>query len=387
MTFVDLPVEINVESIIDEVNADMAAQFPGWESAAGNPEAWLIRALAIRMFQPLAELAAEMGEEAFARFGELIANVPPNEAVAATVTSTWKVQDAAGYVIPAGTQVDLAISGNEAVGFVVANAVEVPAGKTETEAGQVVLEAVEAGEVGNGLKEPTLVDALSFVKTITVIGESSGGSDAEEPSEYLDRLQEMMRTLGPHPIVAEDVAILVKSIAGVERCGVLDNYNAETAESGKERTTSVYPLDGSGQPVAEAVKKQIEAMLAASREANYLFFVVTDPAGYKYNEIDVTAEVEPRPGYTKAEAAAAAKAALEDFLNPAKFGTVNGDLSTWRNELKLRYQDVVTVLNNVPAVAYYTKLEIGLHGKAKGSSDLTLEGPAPLVKPGTLTIS
>ncbi len=62
MSFVALPIEIDAEALIEAVFAEMEEVFPGWEPAEGNPETFLIRAIAIRLIAPLAELAAEAGE-------------------------------------------------------------------------------------------------------------------------------------------------------------------------------------------------------------------------------------------------------------------------------------------------------------------------------------
>lgn len=389
MSFVELPIEINAEALIEETFDDMVAQFPGWEPRAGNPETWLIRAIAVRLIVPLAELAAEMGEEAFARFGELIVNVPPHPALAATVKSKWKVQDTAGYTIPAGTQVDVAVSGDESLGFVVVSAAPVAEGSSEAK--EVLLEAIEEGEEANGIPGPaSLVDAISYVTSVELEGTPSGGSTAEEPADYLDRLADTMRTLAPRPVTAEDVAILVRNIAGVQRVGVLDNYNGETETGSLEKTLSVYPLDSSGQPVTAKVAEEILAVLKARREVNFNFYVITNKAKYKYNKIDVTAELVPNAGFDKATVAAAVKAAVEAFLSPANWGqSPPGDDTSWdiASFTKLRYQDLVTAVNNVQGVNYASKLEMRKSGGSFGTADITLEGPAPLVEPGTMTIT
>lgn len=388
MTFVELPIEVNAEAMIEEAFEEMRTQFPDWEPNEGNPEVFLIRAIAVRMIQPLAELAADAGGEIFARYGELIANVTPHSAVAATIASTWKMVDSAGYTIPAGTQVDVATAGDEAIGFRVVSDVVVAPASSETAAGEVLLEAIEPGAEANGLSAgATLVDALSYVKTITLVGESSGGTDAEDPDAYLSRLAEMMQTQAPRPIIARDVAILLRSIAGIQRVGVKDLYNDTTKKEGTEaeKTLSAYPLDAEGQPVSAAIAEEADELLEEKREVNFVFIIGTPT----FNKIDVTAEVHPREGY-EGTAAEEAKRALEEMLDSAKWGQLPlGDDTTWdiAGSTKLRYQDVVTVLNNVQGVAYYSKLEIGFNGKAKGTADLTLEGAAPLPEVGLLSVT
>jgi uncharacterized phage protein gp47/JayE len=383
--FVELPVEVNAANLMDEVAEEMIAQFPNWEANEGNLETWLIRALVTRLIAPLAELSAEAGEEIFARFGEKIVGVVPLAAVSATVKTKWVVKDTAGYTIPAGTQVDITVTGSESVGFRVVNNVNIVAGKSEAK--EVVLEAIEPGLAGNGLSgAATLVDALAFVNSVTLEGVTSGGVDAEEPSAYLDRLHETFETLAPRPIIARDVAILLRGIPGVQRVGVLDNWNGET-EAEAEKALTIYPIDAAGNAVSEAIRNECLALLKAKREVNFLFFGKTPTS----NTINVTATIVARVGFTQAQAVAQVKAAIETFLSPAHFGEdpQTADATTWNisTNTKLRFQDLVTVVNNVEACDFYTVLKWAIGAAEQKSEDLTMTGKAPLPKAGTVTVT
>src|SRR5436190_3829 len=117
----------------------MAAAFPGWEPAPGNPETFLLRAIVYRLVVPLAQLAADAGEEIFAAYGEQVVGLAPIPAAPATVTSTWTMIDDAGYTIDEDTLVSVATAGDERVGFRVVETVAVPPGSTATAAGGVLL--------------------------------------------------------------------------------------------------------------------------------------------------------------------------------------------------------------------------------------------------------
>jgi Baseplate J-like protein len=384
--YIEFPIEVNAETLIEEVFADLEDQIDGWEPAAGNLETFLIRAIVYRLIVPLAQLAADVPPEVFDRWGEEIAEVERHLASAATGATTWKMTDNGGYKIPAGTEIGVPVSGSEARGFRTVNEVIIPPGSTETAAGEVLIEAIEAGTQDNELEgEATLEDALALpLDSIKLVGATSTGEDEEEPTVYLGRLRETMETLAPRPIIAKDVAILARNVPGVGRSVAIDNYNAETEEGEQEKTTTVVVTDAEGEACIAAVKEAVEAELAAKREANYIFFVVDA----QYKEIDLTCVFVEAPGFDHAAVKVKLEAALDDFFDPAKFGQrPPGDAKSWVNATTIRYQDLVTVVNNVEGLDYYTTLKFALKGGEQKAADLALGGAYPLPKKHTFTVT
>lgn len=383
MSYVTVPLQLNAEALVEEVFAQMEAEYPGWTPAPGNFETRLIRSLVYVLIQPLAQLASDVADEIFNRYGEEIAKVLPKEAVPASAKVKITVQDTAGYPIPEGTQIDLYRTGGEGFGFRTTEAVEVPPGQTSIS--EVTIEAIDAGTEQNSLEgDAELVDALAYITAVELEGSSGGGEDAEEPSEYLARLAETMQTFADRPIIGRDVAILARKISGVHRVAVRDNYNSNTNEDEQEKTTSMGLMAADGSTVTATAKEEVEALLESKREVNYVF-IVEDP---DYNPIDVKATVVPEEGWSQADAVANTKAMLEDLLNPARFSRgPQGDSTVWVFEEKLRYQDVVTAINNTEGVDHYALLEIRKEGGVYGTGDVTLSGNFPTTEPNTLTIS
>lgn len=384
--FIEIPIELNGEAMVEESYGDMEERFPGWEPAPGNLETWLIRAMLTRLVSPLAILAADVGAEIFYRFGEEVAKVAPISAIPASTSTAWVVKDTAGYTIPAGTIVNLATGGASSVAFRTVLDTVIPEGSAEAKG--VVIEAVEPGTAGNELSgAATLIDALNFVTSIETEGATSGGLDDEDPSDYLGRLAETLQTMAPRPILAKDVAILARSVPGIGRAVALDNYNPATdvAEEpstwDSEKATAVAVASASGLPLSAGVKATLEAELEAKRELNYIFSII-DPT---YTEISVTFQVVAQAGFDLAEVQQAVISALAELLNPATWGQRSWegrlDPSSWVNTRTLRYQDVVTVVNNAPGVDYYTELKVN-----GATADVLLAGAAPLVKAGTLKV-
>lgn len=383
--FVKLPIELTPQAMIEEAIAEMEAQIEGWDPSLGEYELILFQAIVYRIALPFVQLAARVDAAIFNEWGRKIVNVVPQEATKATVQSTWTVKDAAGYTIRAGTQVDIARSGDQRVGFIVAADVEIPAGKTATAAGAVTLEAIEPGLEGNGLEgEGILIDAFDYITDVAIVSSSSGGVDAEDPERYLGRLAETMQTFIEGVVKARDVEIVARNVPGIGRALAIDNYNAETAKSEEEKTTTVAVTDDEGEPATAEAKAALKAKLEEKREVNYLFFVIDAT----YADIDVEGTIVPMQGFDQAAVAATVASAIEAFLRPATFGQQPpGDASSWVNSATLRFQDLVTVVNNVEGVDHYSTLKWRKAAEAFAAADITLTGVAPLPRADAITIS
>lgn len=383
--FVRLPIEVTPQQMLEEFSAEMEALIEDWDPALGEYELILAQAIIYRIALPFVQLAAQVDAAIFQEWGRKIVNVVPQEATKATVNSTWTVKDTAGYTLKAGTQVDIARSGDERAGFLILSDVKVPVGKSATEAGEVLLEAIEPGLEGNGLQgEGILIDALGYVTAIEIVGASSGGVDAEDPEGYLGRLAETMQTFIEGVVVARDVEIIARNVAGVGRALAIDNFNLLTEEDEQEKTTTVIVTDAEGEPVSAKAKEALEAKLEEKREANYLFFV-GDPT---YNEIDVEGVIVPMQGFAQAEVAANVKAAIEDFLDPATFGQQPpGDAASWVNSTTMRFQDLSAVVNNSEGVSHFSTLKWRRAAEAFAAADIALTGVAPLPRADTITVT
>lgn len=385
--FVDLPIETTPQAMLEEAIAEMEAQIEGWNPGLAEYELILFQAIVFRLTMPLVQLAAQVPATIFNEWGRQIVNVRSDEAEKATVKSTWTAKDNAGYTIKAGTQVDIARTGDERFGFIVVSDVEIPAGKTKTATGAVLLEAVEPGLEYNALEGTgILIDALlGFADgSIAIEEETAGGADAEDPRVYLSRLAETMQTFIEGVVIPHDVEIVARNVPGIERAVAIDLYNAETEKGEQEKTTTVAVTGPEGELASAKAKAALKAKLEEKREVNFLFFVI-DPT---YGLIDVEGVIVPMQGFGQAATAAAVAGAVKDFLSPATHGQQPpGDVSSWVNSTTLRYQDLVTVVNNVEGVDHYTTLKWRLGIAAMGTGDITLEGIAPLPRADSIAIT
>src|SRR4051812_2939456 len=221
MPYIDVPIETIPTNIAEDAFAYLEEQVDGWLPSPGNLEAWLVEALS-QIASELRALCALVPESVFEYFGESILGLAPSAATPATAYSTWTMTDSAGYTINAGALVAVTPAAQtDTYAFQVASAVTVPPGQTI--ALNVQLQAIEAGTDANALTgKVDVLDALAFVKTVTLDAPTSGGTDDEPIDAYLDRLSDLMTLLSPRPILPQDFAVLAQRVAGVARATAID---------------------------------------------------------------------------------------------------------------------------------------------------------------------
>lgn len=387
MIEIEPPLIPTPEAIVQLYIERLQATYPNFNPNPASPE--------YRQALAFANIAAEVILLAFnvpdaiiAEVGKVVYGIPPNPATPATTSSTWEARDSKGHQIPAGTIVLLTPEGGEPVAFEVTETVEIAEGETKTTPGAVKLQAVNAGSEGNmtGAVAVAPNEQLAWVEAITLTGAPDGGVEEESITEYKRRLLELAKLVKPQPILPQDFADFVRlMVPGVERCLAIDllelkaNYSNEVGAEGVERCVTVVPLTAAGVSPTKAALEEAMAKLVAAREESFKPFVGLPTV----HAITIKVVGDYFKGYTAAGVKAEIEVALNEFLNPAKWGVPSsGDKRSWVNKTVLRYQDVVTVLNNVPGFNFYTELKVN-----GGAADVNLTGIAPLVEPGAFTIT
>lgn len=381
--YIEPPLETDPDELADEALDYLIANIPGFVPQEGHLEVWLITALA-RMVAEARDVASAVPTSIFRYFGKTLLGLAPIDAAPAKTASTWVMRDNLGYTIPAGALVAFRTAGDELVTFSVDADVIVPAGQTQTTAGQVLLSATESGTHANGIAAGVmeLVDALAFVLSVTATSPTtSGGVDAESDDDYLDRLREELQITTPAPILPADFAILARRTAGVHRATAIDGWNPNTSTSNNARTITVAVVDAAGNPVVASVKTAVEVLLESMREINWEVFV-RDPT---YTDIDVVFTVKVKAGYTPATVEVAAEAAVAAYFSQASWGGGKEDPPTWRNETIVRYLEVAAVINAVDGVDHITttggNYDLTVEG---GRVDVVMAGVAPLTRAGVI---
>lgn len=154
-------------------------------------------------------------------FGEELYGVPPLTATGATGAVTVVADDTDGHTVEAGTE----LVTSDGIGFAVDNDVVIAPGSTTTTVGGVTITAVSPGTDANtvsGTLDP--VNALSWISSVTIVGVTAGGTDAETMEEYRDRLSDVLSTVSPTAVTADDFMKFARRVEGVERAIVLDAF-------------------------------------------------------------------------------------------------------------------------------------------------------------------
>ena len=381
--YVPYPITTDPDRLLEDAYAYLEFHVPGWVPASGNLDVWILEAVA-RMVAEAREVAADVPDTIFMRFGTDLLQTPAQEATYARgMAEVTLASNPSGFNIPAG----LTIAATDALGIQRGFQVELdhfaPAGDTTYE---VMIVALETGPYYNGLgaANPTvLVDSWAGIIDVALSSTTSGGADAETNVEYMSRLSQRLVLLSPTPILPQEFALLSLDHPSVGRAVAIDGYNPTGPLTGQSRTVSVVVADPAGQALSAPVKAEVDALLQSYREVNFNVFVI-DPT---YTTINVTASVVPVPGYDAAQMAIEVADALRMYLSPANWGSPHtggqfGDPFPWTNETKVRYLELTTVVNNVPSVDYIVSMTVN-----GGTADITMTGVGPLPNPGTMTIT
>ena len=219
--YIEVPIETD-PAILEQDSFDyFQAVFPEWVPNDANVETILIEAVA-KMTAEARDVASAVPTDIFRYFGALV-GIETQEATFAVGTTDWVMIDNQGYTIPAGTQIGIEVTGDLTVPFETIEDVVIPEGFTDADGIQI--RAIEEGADASGISGlVSLIDTLDFVSTITLVAPTSGGEDAEDDDEYLNRLRTRLQLLAPRPILARDFAIFAQDIGEVERAVGIDNY-------------------------------------------------------------------------------------------------------------------------------------------------------------------
>lgn len=237
MAFVTIEINTEEEPIREEGIARLkalleSAGVTGWEPNEADL-AVIVNSTVASMVPSVAQIAAVVPPAIFRKYGTELVKTAYNEGAAATVTTTWTLLEEGGKfparTIEAGTQLTL----GELAFYVQSNVTVLEGSSTAS----VVLVASERGAEYNGLTGTIeLVDAVAWVKEVTIVGETTGGVDQESDEEYENRLAAALKLQAPRPITSSNFAEMTLDIpssilpsgVAVGRATAIDGYSPET---------------------------------------------------------------------------------------------------------------------------------------------------------------
>lgn len=159
-----------------------------------------------------------------------------------------------------------------------------------------------------------------------------------------------------------------------------------TAETGNIKTITEAAVDSLGAAVSGTIKTNINNYIQARRETNWINHVM-DP---NYTNIDVATTVVVLPNNDPAAVHDAVVAAITAYLDPSAWGqdpnlTGSDAATSWVDTTTLYYNELITLVSNVPGVNRVTALTCNVHGNTPGIIDVPLQQPAALTTVGTIT--
>jgi len=387
MAYIRIPVVSDPESLTQSVYDYIRGQSPAWVPADGNLDVWIIRAICLLAAENR-DIASDVQDDIFRYFGATLVGVPPLDATQAQGNTTWTMIDSVGHTIPAGTIVGIRDPAGTLQAFYTLTDVTVPNGQTATAAGAVIILAVEPGSASNNIGTTSgpveLVDVLDWVQSITLVGPTTGGADAEMDADYLDRLATRLQRLSQRPILPADFAAMaLDADPTVYRAVAIDGYNPANSTYNNERMVSVAAVDSNGAAVSSTVKTAIDNLLQANREVNFVVNMI-DP---KFTIINIVTSIHLATGYTGTAVDSAVTSAIQNYLSPANWGhdpAVQAGVAsqTWIETTTVYYNEMITVVSNVQGVDRVISLTMN-----GGTADVPLTTPAALTQPGTITIT
>lgn len=347
---------------------DLEAQVPGLEVKPATVIYYLLSVFAF-LWAQLGELSSQVFSTIFRYYGTKIIRLPANDAVSASTTVTFTAKDTAGpYLIPAGTEVNLTGADGSPVPFRTIADVTIPNGATTVTPVTVV--AADAGAAGNSLSAfQSITQTYTFWATVpaTILSPTAGGADEEDDDTYQNRLADRLTLLADTLVIPADFETWARGHTGVDRALAIDNYNAGAADG----HITVALVNELGASAGSTVKAAVLAEYVANVQSNLIPHVIDAT----YNTLAIVFAGKALTGYTTSDVAARAAAALADFINPAHWGLpTTGDQRLWIDTPIVRFQDLVTVLNNVEGFAYYVA-PTGTATTTSGTANLTLVTP------------
>lgn len=369
--YVSPEIEQDPSAIQRQMIDDLQAQIPGLEVKPATTIFYLLAVFAF-LWAQLAELSSQVFSTIFRYYGQKIVRVAPNDAVSASTTVTFTAKDTAGpYLIQAGTEVNLVGADGSPVPFRTTGDVTIPNGSTTIT--PVTIIAADPGAAGNSLSTVQgITQTYSFwaAVPVTVLSATAGGADAEDDDTYQNRLADRLTLLANTLVMPLDFETWARGDVGVDRAMAIDNYDSTVPGTVNGHIT-VALVNSLGASAGSTVKATVLAEFVANVQSNLVPHVIDAT----YNTLAIVFAGKALPGYTTADVQARAISALQDLINPARWGLPQtGDQRLWIDTPIVRFQDLVTALNNVEGFAYYVA-PTGTATTTTGTPNLTLVTP------------
>lgn len=345
--------------------AELQSKLPEWTPREDNTEVMLLEALALEVSESV--MAINRLPSAIVIALLRLYGISRDTGTSATATVTFELADTRGYTLPAGTR--LLLPQNQGWGSIVLEtevALAVPEGERS---GTVAVHSIEFTDVANGVPTGTRLNVLDnayFVNTATLASPVLNGRKEETDKEWFDRGIQRFGRLTDTLVVPRHFELAATERPEVSRARALDSYNADASGAvGDHPGHLTLALYGAGGVLSAQQKADVVAAFQARKFAPLTLHTV-DPV---VTTVNVDVRVKPNEGYTQDRVSDAVQFAVRKFLNPESW--------PWKGTLYIN--ELIGVISELPEVDYVTQL-------VSPSSNLTLNGVAPLAKAGSINV-
>lgn len=339
----------------------LQALLPNWIPRNASPELVYLEAVALAV----AEVANAANATIAAVEEDILANfyqVPRRPGSAATGQITVTFDSSVTTTIPAGTGFLLSDYGVE-----VATTADVNV--TASTTAVLAVSTTEATTLVNGVGAGAGVDVLDVIPNIlsvAITGAFSGGADPEDDVAYTARARNRLARVTNSLVVPDHfTAYVLEDGRAVNALTISAWDGVSTGTIGTDAGDVTVVTYGRGGTLSSGDKTDLAAAMQAITYVGATVHVV-DAA---VTTVNVTTTIAPAPGYSNAEAQAAAEDAIRGFLNP----------ETWTVGDDVLVGALQAAITDTPAVDYIVSMSA-----PSGTTTIAADAVA---KYGTLAVS
>lgn len=364
--YIDLsPYDKDSTDLYEAAIATLQIRNPGWLPEESNIEVMLLQAMAVLVSESIFSINQLPRVQVEAQLALL--NIAREPGVRSTVTLQFEMIDDAGYIIPAGTEVDISLSNGEVYQFVTDTTLVI----SETSfLGTVTATAIQYGDDANSSPVGTTGDLsidIPGVFEVKTFSEVIGGIDPESTESWLNRGIQRLQRLTQTLVTPAHFASFALEHSYVARANAVDSWdmnsgNAPGEDGGHITVVAFGPTTFLTVPEKQALTDEMAAISLANLEIH-----IVDPVITPIN-IDVT--VKRAADYDDASVEANVTAAMDDYLSTQH----------WAWARYVRFFDLISIISKANGVDYVVSL-------TDPAADIDLGNTITLTTPGTITVT